>query len=173
VNYDKILEQFKYFLRLRGLSMTRERRQILETVCDMTRHFTVDDIFFAMHAAGRKTSKATIYRTVQLLQECRVLRESDLTGRTAIYELAEPGQHHGHMVCQHCGKIAEFKGPTLERFIRESSMNRQFLPLTVSIKFTGICNECVKTNPPSLRRELCVPFLKYAQAREAGAKGRN
>jgi len=166
MTFENILDRFGYFLKLRDLSLTRERKQIIETICDMTRHFSVDDLFFAMHGAGRKTSKATIYRTVQLLIECRIIRESDLSGRQATYELLEPGHYHGHMVCEHCGRVIEFKGPTLERFIHDASVNKQFLPLSTSIKFSGICNECVKTNPPSLRKEVCVPFLKYAQSRE-------
>ena len=166
MDYEKLLEKFRYFLKLRGLSLTRERRQILETVCDIPRHFTVDDLFFAMHGANKKTSKATIYRTVQLLVEGRILKESDLSGRQASYELSKPGDHSGIMTCQHCGRVQEFRGPTLERFIHDASMRNQFLPLTVSIRLNGICNECVKTNPPSLREQVCVPMLKYAQGRE-------
>ncbi|MBI1785453.1 transcriptional repressor [Candidatus Sumerlaeota bacterium] len=166
MTFEKVVERFSYFLKLRGLSLTRERRQILETIGDMQRPFSPDDLFFALHAAGKKTSKATIYRTIELLVECQIIRESDLPGRQATYELMQPGVHHGNMICDHCGRIVEFKGPTLERFIHEASVHHQFLPLTTSIKFTGICNECVKSNPPSLRSKVCVPFLKYAQSRE-------
>lgn len=167
MNFEKLNEQFAYFLKLRGLSMTRERKQILETVCNMKRHFTVDDLFFAMHAGKKKTSKATIYRTVELLVEGKILSESNLAGRTSSYELAEPGQHHGHMVCMHCEKVIEFKGPTVDKFIHEASVSRQFLPLQVTMKFQGFCSDCVKANPPSLRKQTCVPFLKYAQSRES------
>lgn len=166
MTFEKIIEKFSYFLKLRSLSLTRERRQILETICDMNRSFTVDDLFFAMHAAGRKTSKPTLYRTVQLLLEGRILKESDISGRQSAYELTQPGVYRGHMVCDHCGKTIEFRGPTLERFIHEASGANQFLAMDVNIKLTGICNECVKANPPSLRREVCVPILKMAQSRK-------
>ncbi len=163
---EKTQERFAYFLKLRGLSLTRERKQILETVFNMRDRFTVDDLFFAMHNANRKTSKATIYRTVQLIEECRIIRVSELSERQSSYELVKPGSHQGHMVCEHCGRVIPFKGPTLDKFIHEASVNQQFLPLNASVKFTGICSQCVKENPPSLRREVCVPFLKYAQSRE-------
>lgn len=168
LDYDKLLERFRYFLKLRGLSLTRERRQILETICDMASHFNVDDLFFAVHGAGRKVSKATLYRTVQLLIESRILREtaSADSGRQTAYELADQGVYHGHFVCQHCGQVIEFRGPTLERFINDVSTNNQFLSLTAQITFSGVCNECIKSNPDSLRKETCVPFLKYAQTRK-------
>lgn len=67
--YQKIIERFGYFLKLRGLSLTKERRQILETICDLNRIFTVDDLYFALHTSGKKISKATIYRTIQLFIE--------------------------------------------------------------------------------------------------------
>lgn len=165
--YQKIIDRFGYFLKLRGLSLTKERRQVLETICDLNRIFTVDDLYFALHTSGKKISKATIYRTIQLFIEGSILRESGLTDRQASYELAEAGHSHGHMVCQHCNKITEFSGPTLERFIRESSVNNQFLTLSVQVKFTGICSECVKENPNSLRKDVCVPFLRYEQERDA------
>lgn len=164
---NAISQRFGYFLKLRGLSLTRERTRILETICDLSGHFTVDDLFFAMHAAEKKSSKATLYRTIQLLLDCGVLRNTPLSDRHATYELAESGSYHGLMVCRHCNRVTEFHGPTLERFIQEASVNSQFLPLTAQIKFIGICNECVKANPPSLRAEVCAPFLKYDQDRKA------
>lgn len=166
--YNKLIDQFAYFLKLRGLSLTKERRLILETICDMNRHFSVDDLYFALHEAGKKVSKATLYRTIQLLTECRILRESVLSERQTTYEIAESGHFRGHMVCQHCDKVMEFSGPTFDRFVREASVNNQFLTTSVQVKFTGICNDCVQENPKSLRREVCVPFLRYEQTREAG-----
>ncbi|GEM_PF-241575 len=164
--FAQFLKRFGYFLKLRGLSLTRERQQILEKICDLSGRFTVDDLFFALHAAGRRISKATIYRTVQLLLECRIIRETPLGARQGVYELADAGHYHGHMVCQHCHRLIEFGGPTLERFVHEASVSHQFLPLSAQIKFLGFCNECVKANPPALREQTCVPFLKYAQSRE-------
>lgn len=161
----KIQDQFRHFMKLRGLSFTRERKGILERALKMAPPFTVDDLYFAMYQAGDRPSKATLYRTVQLLVECRILRESALSGRQASYELEEAGQYHGHMVCQHCGSIVEYRGPALERFIRDISRERQFLPLGAQIKLSGVCEACIKENPPSLRREVCVPFLKYAESR--------
>lgn len=165
MKYDQMIERVTHFLKLRNLNMTRERRQIVEAVCDMKRGFSVDDLYFAMHGKGVKTSKATLYRTVQLMVEARVLKESELSGRQAAYEILEPGEHHGVMVCQHCNRTFEFRGPSLDRFLHEASVNHQFLPLSSSIKLTGVCGECVKSNPPSLRKEVCVPFLKYDQSR--------
>jgi Fur family ferric uptake transcriptional regulator len=164
---DPLPDRFEYFLKLRGLNLTRERTQILEAIRDMARPFSVDDLFFAMHAGGKKTSKATIYRSIQLLLEGRFLIETALSGRQSQYELAEPGQYYGHLVCQHCGRTEEFRGPTMDRFVQEASINNQFLPMATQIKIQGICNDCVKSNPPSLRQNVCVPFLKYEQEREA------
>ena len=162
----KTQDQFRQFLKLRGLSLTKERREILEVALGMPRHFSVDDLYFAMRQAGQRPSKATLYRTVQLLAESRILRESALSGRQASYEIEESGQYHVHMICEHCGKMSELSGPTIEKFVRDISGEEHFLPLGAQIKLTGVCDACIRENPPSLRREVCVPFLKYAQSRE-------
>jgi len=160
------MERLRQYLKLRGLSLTKERRRILETICEMERRFNVDDLFFQVHSAGRKTSKATIYRTVQLLLECRILKETGLSNRQADYELASVGDFHGHWVCQHCGRIQQISGEKLAEFVRESSEALGFLTLGIQLKFVGICSNCVQENPTSLRKDVCVPFLKYAQSRE-------
>lgn len=162
----KMMERFEYFLKLRGLSLTRERREVLAMINNMSRSFSVDDLYFAIHASGLKLGKATVYRTVQLLVEGRFLREAEFVGRQMTYELSESGQNSGVMVCEHCGRSLEFRGPTLERFIHEAAGIHQFLPMSASVKLSGFCNECVKSNPPSLRKEVCVPMLKLTQARE-------
>lgn len=163
---DQKLEQFKTLLKLRGLSMTSERQQILRAIVEFGARFSVDDLYFAMHERGMKTSKATIYRTIQLLLESGIVNESALSGRQASYELAEPGEHRLHMVCQHCGQSSEIRGADVDRFVAQISESNDFLPLAVQIKFSGICVDCVEANPISLRRETCVPFLKYYQSRQ-------
>ena len=99
--------------------------------------------------------------------ECRILRDSALAGRGASYELCLPGQYHGHFVCRHSGTATEFSGVDLERFINATAAESNFLPLEVQLKVTGVCERCVKENPPSRRKDICVPFLEYAQERES------
>lgn len=162
----KMKDRFEYFLKLRGLSLTRERRELIQFVANMSKPFTVDDLFFTAHAAGLRLSKATVYRTIEIMVEGRFLRESELAGRQMTYEFTEPGQNSGMMTCEHCGRTFEFKGPVLERFIHEVAMLNQFLPIATNIRMSGFCNECVKANPPSLRKEVCVPMLKLTHSRE-------
>ena len=162
---EKLIERFGNYLRLRKLSLTKERRQTSVMVCRMKNHFTVDELFVSMHQAGTKTSKATLYRTIQLLLEARILREVALGGRETRYELAESGYYHGHMICQHCGKVIEFKTTSLEKALHKASLSQEFLMLTAQATISGICTQCAEANPQSLRKQVCVPILRYAQSR--------
>jgi Fur family ferric uptake transcriptional regulator len=162
----KILERFGYYLKQRGLSLTRERRQTVELIGRVKSPFSVDDLDVAARKSGRKISRATLYRTIQLLLESRILREAALGERQSSYEISEPGFFQGRMICQHCGTLTEFKGPELEKFIHAASVAQGFLALTAQITFSGVCRACADANPQSLRRQVCVPFLRYAQSRE-------
>ena len=63
------LDQFKQFLQQRGLKFTRERDRIFQAIVDFEKPFDVDGLLFHLKQHEVKTSKATIYRTLQLLLE--------------------------------------------------------------------------------------------------------
>lgn len=108
-------ERFAGFLQSRGYKSTPERLAILETVVAYPGHFTVDDLYDQLRGHhDRRVSRATIYRTLELLAESGLVNKIDWIGPTTHYERADEEAHHDHFICTHCGKIYEFFSPTLE-----------------------------------------------------------
>lgn len=73
------LEMFESFLEKRCLKVTRQRRQVYKEILAMDDNFDVDSLLLRLRQKGDKISKATIYRTLQLLMECGLLRRVQLS----------------------------------------------------------------------------------------------
>ena len=72
---------FRRKLKSEGLKYTPERAQILDTIVEMEGLFEADQILTTLRSGGKRVSKATVYRTIRLLQEAglvqRVLSDQD------------------------------------------------------------------------------------------------
>ena len=58
---------FDDFLRKKGLKVTRERTALFDEIFSTHRHFDAEDLVIRMRDRGTKVSRATIYRTLELL----------------------------------------------------------------------------------------------------------
>lgn len=89
---------------------------------------------------------ATVYRTVQLLEELGIISKLDLNDGCYRYELiheSENHQHH-HLICSNCGKVIEVEGDLLEGLEHEIEIKYDFKIKNHSVKFYGLCKECNK-----------------------------
>src|ERR1044072_4499123 len=50
----------------------------------------------------------------------------EIGGDAAGYERVDPDQHHHHLVCEECGKLAPFSSPALEKAIAAISQRSDF-----------------------------------------------
>ncbi len=133
---------FAHHLSGRGLKLTRQRRAVLAVAVAMEGHFEADELHRRLQEAGSRTSKATVYRTLELLVASGVLRQVSLGERHAHYEHAFGHRHHDHLVCIHCGRVIEFSSPRLERMQKEICREHRFTPLGHRMRIMGLCRKC-------------------------------
>jgi Fur family ferric uptake transcriptional regulator len=99
---------FIQYLRENNLKVTQERLALLDEIFATDEHLDADDLLARMKTKQRKVSRATVYRTLDLLVQCGLVRKSRLGREHYFYEKMEPGGGHHHMVCTATGKIIEF-----------------------------------------------------------------
>jgi len=58
---------FEAYLKRHGLKFTPERRVLFDEIFKRHEHFEADELLFRMKQRGRKISRATIYRGLELL----------------------------------------------------------------------------------------------------------
>ena len=132
---------FIQYLRDNNLKVTKERLMLLEELFNSTGHLDADSLLFQLRNKGRKVSRATIYRTLDLLVQCGLARKSRLGREHYVYERVTPGKRHDHMVCTGCGKILEFYDADLEERQRQVCLAHGFRPTFYSLQIQGICSE--------------------------------
>lgn len=80
---------FRRTLKAEGLKYTPERAHILDAIVRLDGLFEADGLLDSLKAGGRRVSKATVYRTIRLLQDAgiiqRVLFEEDQAHYQLVY----------------------------------------------------------------------------------------
>lgn len=138
-------QAFREHLRRHKLKMTRERDCILEEVYRIEGHFRPDDLLVRFRTNGIRISRATIYRTLDLLVEAGLVRRETFRGSGAHYERAhkvEGHSHHDHLYCTACGAILEFHNEEIERLQDEVCAALGFEPHSHSHQISGHCRDC-------------------------------
>jgi len=135
---------FIQYLRENNLKVTQERLALLEEIFSTNEHLDADEVLARMKNKNKKVSRATVYRTLDLLVQCGLVRKSRLGHEHYFYEKVQPGKRHDHMVCTHCGKILEFWDPDLDERQRQICQEYRFRPSFYSIQIQGLCENCQK-----------------------------
>ena len=133
---------FARYLKEKGLKTTRERTTLLEEIFSTHRHFDADDLVSRMRERGKKISRATVYRTLDLLYECGLVGRVRLNEEKYRYERLRRGEHHDHLVCQMCGKVIEFIEPRIEELQDEVCRRHDFVPVSHAHHIRGTCSPC-------------------------------
>lgn len=126
------------------LRATPERHAILDAVLQSQGHFDVEGLYYRIISNGVKVSKATVYNTLELLQECGLVSKYRFAENTSRYEKAFGRPHHHHMICLSCGDIIEFTNERLERIQEEVAASKNFKIQSTTVQVFGSCQKCTK-----------------------------
>lgn len=127
------------FLNEKKLRKTPERFAILRKAIDLNSHFEVDALHAAIEKDGYHVSRATVYNTVELLEEAGILRKLSFGNGTSVYELHR--DNHIHLICKKCGKIIETDNPGISASLMKIQLD-SFTPQGFDVKIYGLCSEC-------------------------------
>ena len=132
---------FSEFLQKKDLKLTSQRRTILRQAMH-DGHFSAEMLLDFSKKADATISKATVYRTLSLLKESKILEEQDFGDGKKLYERAQGRKHHDHFVCIKCGKIIEFENEPIERLQDNEAKKHHFKVVYHSLKLFGFCKSC-------------------------------
>lgn len=102
-------------LRNAGLKVTTPRIKILGLLENATdRHLSAEGIYRKLLDSGEEIGLATVYRALTQFEAAGLITRHHFEGGQTVFEL-ERGPHHDHIVCVHCGKVAEFFDKVIEK----------------------------------------------------------
>jgi Fur family ferric uptake transcriptional regulator len=142
----KISEEkiFTKFLNERGQRLTKERTGILRRIFSCHGHFDPETLYLQMRRTGLKASRASVYRTLNLLLECGLVERVRKTQHGSVYEYTSGHKHHDHMLCMGCGNMIEFYSADLEQLQDELCIRQGFQGESHSLEIRGYCRKCRK-----------------------------
>lgn len=135
-------ERFRQFLGERGLKLTNERLAVLSEALAFQGHFEPETLYDRIRRADIKASRASVYRTINLLVDCGILEKVTQSGRGAVYEPSFGRRHHDHMICNTCGRFIEFFSRELEDLQEKICGDQHFQGTSHTLEIRGICRTC-------------------------------
>ena len=132
-------------LKKKGYKLTPQRRAIVDTIIkNEGRHLTAEEIYDEVKKDCPEIGLATVYRTVLLLEEVKLLSRLDLSDGCSRYEIIHKDEEHRHhhLICNQCNKVIEVEEDLLEALEKRIETKYKFKIQDHSVKFFGICNEC-------------------------------
>ncbi|MEM7481405.1 MAG: Fur family transcriptional regulator [Acidobacteriota bacterium] len=142
MKHQREREQFVQGVRQRGLRMTAERLALFDEIFSHHGHIDADQLLATLREKSAKISRATVYRTLDLLVECGLVHKHRLGRNRFLYEHIHDGLGHNHLVCAECGRVAEFVSPGISALQSEICRAHGFLPSRHTLQITAVCADC-------------------------------
>ncbi len=139
---DSNIEHFKDALQREGLRLTSQRIAILEDILASEEHRECDDILFSLRRKQFSVSRATVYRTLEILEKGGFVRKMNIGDGRFRYENKLPKPHHDHMICLECGRIIEFVDQEIEARQVHLTKQHNFKLVRHIHQLFGICEDC-------------------------------
>lgn len=140
------VEKFQEFLSTRGMRLTPERRWIVEEVFSDHEHFDAEQLIerVSQGKSNRKVSRATVYRTLNALEEAGLLRKVARPNDREVYEHDYGYPEHDHLICNNCGELIEFPADEISKIVAEVAGQHGFRVEGHRLEVYGVCSNCLR-----------------------------
>ncbi len=130
-------------MRSRGLKVTRQRDQILESFLKIGKHVGVEDLLHAVRKHTPSIGNATVYRTMKLFVDAGIAEERRFSTGVTLYEPRDGDEHHhDHLICTSCEQIFEFENEEIEQLQEEVAASQGFKITHHKMELYGLCASC-------------------------------
>ena len=136
----RVREILDRYLETNQHRKTPERYAILDAVYSLSGHFTLEDLAEELERQHFRVSRATLYNTMHLLIELRLVVRHSLVDGTK-YEASLNNENHVHQVCTVCGKVTEAQAPLVVRAVNSTKF-RSFRQDAFALYVYGVCSAC-------------------------------
>lgn len=145
------VEKFREFLATKRQRLTQERRTIVEEVFATHEHFDAEHMVdrLCTQRSGKRVSRASVYRTLALLEDAGMLRKVTRANGRDVYEHNYGYPEHDHMICEKCGAMIEFPAETISEILQRVTAQHGFRMTGHRLEVSGVCRRC---NRPPQRR---------------------
>ncbi len=133
-------EQATAALRAAGYRVTSQRLLIHQTLVELGRHVSAEELLGAVAERLPNVSLPTVYASLDALEEAGLVRRVAAGRGRALYD-SRPVDHH-HLVCRRCGAVEDLDAPVpLDRALA-SAKREGFAVDGAEVVVHGLCASC-------------------------------
>jgi len=125
-----------------GYRLTEPRLALAALIADLDGHFTAAELVAAARSRRLGVGRATVFRTLEVLEEIGAVERLDLPSGEHAYVGCEPAHHH-HVVCSRCGRTSEIDDAGLRTVVREVARQTGYRVDEHRLELFGWCPACL------------------------------
>lgn len=129
-------------LRETGHKATPQRLMILGALRHADGHLTAGEIFEQMRVEYPYVDISTVYRTLAVLKDLRLVSETDMGTGDTTYEWVREHRLHHHLICRNCDAVTSLDHKYLEDLGAQIVAETSFKPDLDHFAIFGLCASC-------------------------------
>lgn len=122
------------------LSMTRQRRVIMEELQKVTTHPTADQIYTMVRKRIPRISMGTVYRNLDLLAQAGLISKLEQAGAQMRFD-GNPANHY-HIRCIRCHRVDDLPPGTVMVTDEEVEKKTGYQIAGHHLEYNGLCPAC-------------------------------
>jgi Fur family ferric uptake transcriptional regulator len=134
------ITDLSHHIKEAGYKLTPARLAVIEVLETYPEHLSHQQVLEEGKKLYPKLSRATVYRTMDLLVELEAIRPIYLHDPTQRFVSASGGHHH--LICTGCARTIEFDHCSADQLAQELSERYHFQIRNHLLEFQGLCQAC-------------------------------
>ncbi|GIM48295.1 transcriptional repressor [Collibacillus ludicampi] len=140
------LERIKKQLHAESFKLTPQREATLRVLLENEEaHLSAEEIFMLVKQKAPDIGLATVYRTLDLLSELKIIEKLNFGDGVARYEFRSDDHphHHHHLICLKCNRLFEIED-LLDSLEAKVEREHNFKIVDHRVSFLGYCADCLQ-----------------------------
>lgn len=138
-DYQEVLEH----LRDKGIRITETRKAVLAYMISSHEHPSAERIYQDLRPDFPNMSLATVYNNLKVLIDEGFVEEIKISNDNTTY-FDFMGHDHLNIVCEKCGRIADFEDAEIPDLKREAEAQTGYQITKTQVLMYGVCPDCQK-----------------------------
>ncbi|MGY4690196.1 ferric iron uptake transcriptional regulator [Salibacterium sp. K-3] len=142
---EQRIDRIKKQLHSQSYKLTPQREATVRVLLENEKdHLSAEDVYLLVKEKAPEIGLATVYRTLELLNELEVVDKINFGDGVSRYDLRKEGadHFHHHLVCIECGTVDEIQEDLLGDVEKVVEANWDFKIKDHRLTFHGVCHRC-------------------------------